>query len=392
MRSVIKKTLWSLLAILCLLLVAAAIYLYPYFRMPPESKAELDANLATYQAAGREMAARPKEGRQALEALIKEMDPLLQKQKDWPQGEGCPPYEIPQLKAQEPIINQLQSFGSRFQVMMYSHFALQQDADFNAEIMRFYPIRQFIYWELGGAVLDFHEGRRAEAIQRLAAMIKFDNVLFQTPALIYNMMAIALNVKIYPVIVFILPRLTEIEIDQLVEMLKVLPDARTALIQAMEVEMAEVTQMLDGLRANPDTKDPLIHLARVTGYLKRERYQYLSFAGREIKAMQDWVSAGGKDPYRSPIGLELKYCPFVSMSWPNSTSLMEKAAGEMQRRQAVIAAIQMVRERNHASDKKTVELPYLASSGDNPGRFVINQEYGCILPAGQAEEGKPAAK
>ena len=406
MRPAIKRTLLIIVLVLGLLILAAAVFLYPYYRMPPESKSQLDAALATYQAAGREMAARPKADREALETLIQEVKPLLEKQKDWPKGEGCPPYDVKQLLEQESIIKQLQSYGTRFQAMMYSHFTLQQDADMDAEIMQFTFIRQFIYWLLGGAVLDFQQGRRMDTISRIAAMIKFDNVLFQTPTLIYNMMAVALNMKIYQAIVFIMPHLTEGEIDQLADMLKKMPDARAALIQAMEIETTGLIQMLDAYQTNPDAIDKagkpiskdeksmrtLFRLARSTGYLKRERYQYLSFVGREIKAMQAWVNAGGKEPYRSPVGREIIYCPLVANSWPNWATLMEKASDDLQRRQAVIAALQMVRERNRAGDKKTVELPYLASSGGSPGRLVINQDYGCILPAGQAEEVKPSAK
>jgi len=388
MRSIVKKIFLGVIAVFGILLLVAAIFFYPYYRMPAESKEMLNARLLIYQAAAKEMSDRPKDARNALERLITDLMPVIAKEDENLAGKDCPSYDLQHIKTLEPIIREFQPFDTRFQAIVKDRLVLQQDADLEANVLHFLEPRRFVEWELAAAILDIEQGRRNEAMQRLASVIRFNEGLIRTPQLIYLMMCIAIEMKIDGAVMFLLPRLSTPEIDQLKDMLEKLPDTRAMYIKAMQVEVASYIQLFDRLRSNQVSVDDLnnmlywkgvstkilLRLATLSGYMTRERYMCLSLASRDIEALQKWLADGANGSFQSPIRKEIKYSLFFTMAWPNVADLLKNTVEDMQHREAVLTAMQLELQRRQAGDKTNIELPY-----DEFSRLVLKPEYGCIV-------------
>jgi hypothetical protein len=76
MFTVVRKVLSYVICAVAILLIAALFLLHPYYKMPPESRAELDARYAQYDAVVRN-APRSKEDFVALKALNAELSAQL---------------------------------------------------------------------------------------------------------------------------------------------------------------------------------------------------------------------------------------------------------------------------------------------------------------------------
>jgi hypothetical protein len=252
MANVTRKVLWCALALLIALVVAGAVFAWPYLRMPPESTEELDAKFAVYQAEAREMENRPKEGRQALDALIKDLEKVLPRDEKKELQRGCPFYDPTRYAEFETRVRELQPFFDRFDAMTKDGFVFQQDAAVDSEIPHFNPVRRLIDWELTATVLDVKEGRDGDAVRRLEATIRFADGLLRTPSFIGVFTGIAIVEKAERALVHNLPRLSPEEADRARSILRNLPDSRVLFVRAMRIETASFFGAIDRILSDPD--------------------------------------------------------------------------------------------------------------------------------------------
>ena len=316
MRTGTRKVLWGLLAVVVLSIVAAAIALRPYYRMPSESKDVLDQKLAEFQAEARKMEDRPMAAREALVALSDDLKPVFAGfgEKEKPNSAKCPPYDPQHLATLAPHFAELQPFAARYHALAHEPFELQQDMACEADIPNFYATRKMAIWELAATVVDMNAKRREEAMGRLASVANMNRSLATPPALLISVMvAISQNHELFATIAYLLPRLTPEEIAQLRGYLEELPDTRASLIAALKVEVVTMVSAVDRYRSGNVPNLAATEMisgenqwlrfaaktARFTGYLTRERYYLLSLLEREVVAWESWLAAGGVTPRTS---------------------------------------------------------------------------------------------
>ncbi len=391
-----KKAALGVLVILAVVIIAAAIILHPYYAMPPESKEALKAKLAEYQQVASAMQNRPPAGRRALDALAND---LYGKKSEKPWSDSCPAYDLERLKKLAPQMSTFLAFDARFRAMVDHGLVIQQEFRPDADLPNFSGPRWLTYWELAAAVLDLQQGHRDEALARMHSVIRFVESLLQTPALLYPMMGVAIEMTLDQTLVYLLPQLNPAEIEQVKGWLAGLPDARQAFVAAMKTETAAHEVTFERLRRPPpgDTfGDELIHnrtlsrtavwLARNTGYLRRERYYLLSLMKREIEAAQSWAAAGGSQAFQDPLTRQdIMHSWIARMAIPNYAKLLVHTSDDMQRRQAIIKAMDLELQRRK-NGPPTFELPY-----DSVQHIVVKPEYGCVVKNESAPGAAPAA-
>lgn len=388
MRARTKNILLVVLLILVAAVIVAAVVLRPYYRMPPEPKQELDAQLTEYQAIVTAMASRPPADRLALDALLGEMEALRDKGAKNLWLDDCPSYTTEFLEARRPQIEKLLAFENRFAAILAGGFVFQHDGRFDTDFPNFFFLRNFSSAQLAAAVTDLQQGRAEQAFGRFDAVTQIIEGLEKTPTLLCVLVGVSIEERLNEAIVYLLPSLTEDQATKLRAIIAGYPDARSMMIAAMKVEVAAFASLLDRTRTedtsklwdyvkHPDSTTPSrfwVRLAKFTGYLTRERYTYLSLTGRQIGYLEKWLAGGAEGQPESLKKEEILHSPATMLALPNLPSLMMKVQEKTQQREAVLTAIDLELKRRSSDQKTDIELPY-----GKDEKIVLKTEYGCIV-------------
>ena len=385
MFTVVRKVLSYVICAVAILLIAALFLLHPYYKMPPESRAELDARYAQYDAVVRN-APRSKEDFVALKALNAELSAQLPDNSALLKQQ-CPLYDLAELKARLPELNKLGPFEDRLRAVLAKPLVVRLEATEGGEYVNFAGARRFAYGENALAVLDEAEGRAEAAANRIALLRQLEGALERVTDLLGPMMGVAISDHIDKTTVYLLPKFTDDEIAQARDQLEKLPDVHQSFVASMEQKTARDIRALDLAQEgalSPAQKADLkksgipptvLAIARAVGYLTRERYMTLSVCGRHIEAIRKWAAAGGNGPLPEPDLKALRHSPVLMMSVPNYAKLAERIHQSMVQRAAVLTAMKMELERRKTHDAKAIVIPY-----DDKNEIVIDKEYGCVQP------------
>ena len=385
-----KKILISLAAVFIIVLVAVAVWLYPYYRMPPESKEELDAQLVRYQAVAEEMASRPKGARLALEALIKDWDMSFEPDSLFPfRKNACPAFDLNRVRSSESLLLGLRRYDERFEAMLQGGFVLQQDAGLKVVMPEFKTSRYMVYGQLGALALIKDKDPGADVSPRIENLYRYTDGFARTPNILYLMMSIAMEQRINQWIVLLLPRLSAEEILRLSSVLESLSDSNERFCDTLKVEVASLADLIDQSIRDQKTDGQVLKsmfprhgqlidrvgwLATATGYLTRERYTFLSMYKNDIDACTLWHEAGAQGLPDLPGAKIAKYSLLGTIARPKLSSLLSKTQENMAQRNALFKAMRMELKHREEGMTGSFELPY-----DKQHRIVIKPEYGCVV-------------
>jgi hypothetical protein len=380
----LKKILIALVVVLVTALIIAAIVFRPYYKMPPESKQDLDTKLAEYEAVVLEVRDRPEQDRQALDDLVSEMKQTIESGKLW--LDECPPYTPESLEANKSTIDRVAAFEEQFAAILDDGFLIQHDGHNMADYPDFPTVRMFVYQQVATAVINRNAGDKDQMLARLGTVVQIIDGLEHVPSLLFVMMGFVGESRLNEAVVYLLPSLDTAEISILRKKIAGLPDVRIRVLAGMKAMIAGFTELIDcyrygteipGLPEGADRGKPLGRwsgIAKATGFLTIERFKYISFAAGEIDAMQQWLNAGGKGELPAFNRERAKYALLAQMAWPDHSHLMNKAVEKMENRAAVLEAMDLELKRREAESKTKIELPY-----DDDKKIVLNSEYGCIV-------------
>jgi hypothetical protein len=383
MKPTTKKILKIVLLLLIIALGIAAIVFYPYYRMPPESTEALDAKLAEYQKVAQEMESRPVEDRQAFEALMQSLQPLLQPHKDEARAAtACPHYDAAKLAAQESFIRQVNDASAPFDKILAGGLILQQGANVEDDVIDFKYPREFADWQLAAAVLACDQDRAPDFYRHLARVFHLTEAFYNVPDLIYPLIAVAIEDRVRQMFVHLLPRLPADDLPRLAEKLAKLPDPRAAYGRSLRAEVATLVRTVDNLRGGKPAPEGLPFFGRAltafagaTGYLYRERYMVLSLTGRDVEAYDAWLAAGGKDPLPAGDPKAYRHSPMVGLGWPSVGKLGKIHRDAYVKRQAVIAAFTQEQQARQTGQPAEYAADY---DPDEKSRIVVNRTAGCL--------------
>jgi hypothetical protein len=386
--AVFKKFGIAVVILAAIALIAAAIYLYPMFKMPPESKEVLDAKLAEYQKIVAETRERPKQDREALYAIAAEIEQSIDAEEDLMLNE-CPAYTTEFLESKKPLINKLAAYEDRFVAMFVDGIEFQFDGHLWSELPDLKSIRMIFLQQLVLAVISAETEEKKQIIPRIGNAAQLVQAFEQTPQLIYAMIGAHLEGWLRHVIAFLLPSLSEDEINGVRKMLAELPDLPKTTIEAIKAEVPAAIEFVDHIGdgkelpgyvkgSNPDIEEDLEKFSSVLGQshwiFVRQRYKYLSIAFRDVESVEKWLNDGSTGKPTSPMNADTKHGFVALVALPNSPMLMEKVVESMNKRAAVLEAMDAELKRRASDPKPDVEIPY----GDG-NKIVLKAEYGCIV-------------
>lgn len=382
----LKKIFIALPILLVIAGAIAAIILYPYFKMPPEPKEALDAKLSEYQNILKEASNRPKQDREALDAITLEMKQSIGKQKL--SMEKCPPYTEEFLKVKRLIIDKISAYEDRFAAILDGGLVIQIDGHLLSELPTFDSIHVYINQQFALAVISNKAGEKEKMMNHLGNAVQLIQALEQVPHLIFLMTGSSMEARLYETIVFLLPSLDEVQIKTLQKMVSGLPNGRKLLIEAIKADVASTVEFLDhigkgtevpgyNMGAEPEIDkifDSFSLISESNWYYTRERYTFLSLATGSIEAMEGWLAAGGKGDPPSVIQNKIKYSLVALLAWPNTPRLMNKMTEKMHERSALLEAMDAELNRRTSDPRPDIDIPIKGGA-----KIVLKSEYGCIV-------------
>jgi hypothetical protein len=253
-HGVLKKVLRiAALAIMAVLLIALAYggyRLYPYVRPAPISDAEADALEASCEAIASEIENRPAADREALEKLMTQWKDKFEAVKErMPKFHGCPMLPQDFGPQTEPFLEEFYKFSDSVGEIVDDGFVLKQRFFNRSEILDFFPIRNWLYWEMGVAYLDAKSGKTQKAMIRINRIKGMAVSLYETPVMLNAMMGVAIEETMNLGVVAIIPHLHEEELKQLADSLQELPDAADLMKKALKTEYIWFIRHLDHMKS-----------------------------------------------------------------------------------------------------------------------------------------------
>jgi hypothetical protein len=338
---------------------------------------------------------RPKQDREALNALALEMDPSVESV-EFSVAE-CPCYTAEFLEAKKREIDIFSSYEDRFAAIFDDGFVIQLDCQWaNIGLPKANFFTGYLFGQLASSVVRHNEGNAEKKMKHLENSTFLVQGLSNTPHLAPVIKSAFFEKRLHETIVFLLPSMTKEEITTVRNNLSGLPNGNKSLLNAFKVEMVATVELLGqmskGMRIaeitegkdrefSPMFDDLSKFIAQIPFYYDRERYMYQSLAIRDIEALEAWESAGGEGEPPSVIKQDIETCMVALLAWPNAPYLMKKMVSHMRKRLALVEAMEAELNRRETDPKPEIEIPY----GDD-AKIVLKSEYGCIVenktPAG----------
>ncbi|MBZ0271240.1 hypothetical protein K8I61_04340 [bacterium] len=379
-------------------LVVGAVYIYPWIKMPPEDPAILEAKLAEYRARADELANRPPEDRDALYAILDELQPIADEHSSEIASllklDSCPPYDADNLAAAAEMTAPILVLDDRLRTIAEGGVILRQEYRHDVDIPDFLPVRFLFYTYSADAVRSALEGNTAATVDRMLTVAPLIDGLANTPILINAMMSVA-GYQIYDLaVIAMLPVLSDEGLERVRASIESRPSVAKAVIESMPREIALTIETLD--HTEDGTLEKLFEILRADGfretmfqkivrkslsaggYFRRERLVYLSMATKILDGYRAWLAAGATDPpHLFDDNFVEDFWPSLALiAWPNTDGLVGKGREADMRAKAVLGAIDDERKRRVLPSVEPVELPY-----DDERKIVITKDYGCIVRA-----------
>lgn len=373
-----RRVRWLIAAaVIAVLLIVAAIVLRPYYAMPPESRDQLLAMLASYSTAAAAIEARPDDDRVAFEKMLGKMEILLDKPIDW-REDTCPPRQFARMRQHEAKVRALPGFDRRLNQIVADGFVLRQEQGIDAEIFGGNNFRTWLQLELLLAADEARSGAPSAAVDRLDKLLTINEGFFKTPYLVYVLIGSRLEREIDAAILHALPRLAEDGIVRLRERLLKRGDPVHAFIDAMKTEVSVmvdvVTTTIPGPLAESDIGRALWNLAGALGYRDREILTYISLTAREAANFQDWYEAGGVGLPSSVIGESARYSFLMTYGSPDYRRMLVGPVQQVAARRAVLATLDA--ELRHRRDGVARPAPLTFAPGR---RIEFGQDAYCLI-------------
>jgi len=340
MRRWWRKSALALGVIVVGLLIAAAIVLRPYYRMPPDRE-ELSKRLASFHELAQSIEARPDRDRRLFYEMIEDAAPMLRMEFEWTESE-CPPKAVRQWKKHEAKYPAVPGFDRKIQTIVKDGFVLQQPIAVDTKFPKMKATIRWFGLEALTAVRHAAEGDNAAATKRLEYLAAIDQGFYDSRIIYFVMLASHLEAIYQKATLALLPQLSDRQLADVEKHYSEFPNPAMLLADAIRLEAVAIEELFETnrLEMTGSFRMWLLRAALRLGYAEREKWMLVSFLDRQIRTIEQWAAAGATTALPEAFSREeLKYSPLSVMAMPDLSGVARGVQRTLRQRAAVLEAL-----------------------------------------------------
>ena len=373
MKARLKRIISALAFLSLVAVIFVAVRGYPYLKPPAEDVAVLEAWLEKWEAKADELRNLPEDDRLAFDALMEEMKPLWLQVDNLAYNE-CPPFDPVKLREYEPVFRAALRFDPHIAALAVGGFKYRDDGAARTDPPWGQYYRRWVNLELWLAAAGY------DPAPRLMRLLAINAGLRDCPYPFNVVNSIGIERVTDTTIAFLLPGLTQSEIDAFGREISGRSNSAVAAIDAVAVAAAAIAarpnETLRQLaRLYPtDAGHWFLWVADLFGWPRRERLQFLSLHRRLERDLRAWYADGGGGGVPDLHAEAKATSVFAATAMPTPRTYVLVGARQMQRREGVMKALRAELKWRVVAGSKPFRLRY-----DARHEVVVGDRIGCII-------------